>query len=111
MSGATPLTDLAFNILIGLKDESLHGYALVKHLRRQPARSGLRTGTVYAALVRLRDQGLVQEAEHAGSSTDERRRYYSLTEEGLAAAKQESMRLMAVLNRARLKKLLPEGRG
>jgi DNA-binding PadR family transcriptional regulator len=112
MANATPLTDLAFNILIALKDESLHGYALVKHLRGLEARGGLRTGTVYAALARLQDQGLVEEAaDKSGASADERRRYYSLTSKGLGAARDEANRLTEVLNLARAKQLLPAGRG
>ncbi len=82
-SASLPLTDLAFSILVALKGERLHGYALLKELRARTGRERLRTGTVYAALARLQDDGWVEEAP-GGRSLDEdpRRRYYRLTEEG-----------------------------
>lgn len=108
-----PLTDLAFNILVSLKDEALHGYALLKVLRARTGRSGLRTGTVYAALARLEESGLVEEAEDAGSETDadDRRRYYRITELGIAAARAEAARLDELLRIARRKDILREAGG
>lgn len=103
-----PLTDLAFNILVVLTDQDLHGYALLKELRRRTGREKLRTGTVYAALARLQDDGLVQEAD-VGSIEDEdrRRRYYRVTDLGRAAARSEANRLVEILDFARNKHLLP----
>lgn len=106
-----PLTDLAFNILVCLKDTELHGYALVKELRARTGRESLRTGTVYAALARLEDEGLLEEVDEPGDGedADSRRRYYRLTELGLDAARAEARRLAEVLGAARSKDLLPEG--
>ena len=56
-----PLSDLAFNLLVALTDRELHGYALIKELRLRTGRANLRTGTVYAALARLQDDGLIEE--------------------------------------------------
>lgn len=106
-----PLTDLAFNILVTLKDTELHGYALIKELRARTGRESLRTGTVYAALARLEDEGLLEEVD-APSDVDEsdsRRRYYRLTDLGLAAARAEARRLTEILGVARSKDLLPQG--
>lgn len=100
MSDILPLTDLAFNILVALNDEPLHGYGLVKRLRQLEGRSSLRTGTVYAALARLEDQGWVEEADPPESSDDARRRYYRITASGLTAARAEAGRLRDVLGRA-----------
>ncbi len=103
-----PLTDLAFTILVTLKDQELHGYALLKELRSRTGRERLRTGTVYAALARLQDEGLVGEAQApADTLDDERRRYYRLTPEGVAAARAEATRLSDLLGLARGKDLLP----
>ena len=55
-----PLTDLAFNLLVVLTGEALHEYALLKELRLRTGRADLRTGTVYAVLARLQDNGLIQ---------------------------------------------------
>ena len=46
-----PLTVPVFHVLLSLVDQELHGYALIKELRRRTGRGSLRTGTVYAALV------------------------------------------------------------
>ncbi|MEJ2205258.1 MAG: helix-turn-helix transcriptional regulator [Gemmatimonadota bacterium] len=103
-----PLTDLAFSILVALTDEELHGYRLIKELRRRPGREKLRTGTVYAALARLRDDGLVQETPGpAGGNDDERRRYYTATSLGVSAARAEAARLGELLGLARAKRLTP----
>lgn len=106
-----PLTDLAFNILVCLKDTELHGYALIKELRARSGRESLRTGTVYAALARLEDEGLLAEVDErgGGADADSRRRYYRLTELGLDTARAEARRLAEVLGVARSKNLLPEG--
>ena len=56
-----PLTDLAFNVVVALSGEPMHGYALIKELRGRTGRAGLRSGTVYAALARLTDDGLVED--------------------------------------------------
>ncbi len=105
-----PLTDLTFNVVVALADQERHGYALIKELRTRTGRERLRTGTVYAALARLQDDGLVEEAgERASSShSDERRRYYRATALGLAAARAEVARLTEVLGIAREKDLTPE---
>ena len=111
MTDSLPLTDLAFNILVALTDEDLHGYALVKRLRMLEGRATLRTGTVYAALSRLQDQGWVSESDHPGSEEDARRRYYRITAEGLATARAEAARLATVLDLAQRKDLLGPAHG
>jgi DNA-binding PadR family transcriptional regulator len=102
-----PLTDLAFNVLVALADEPQHGYALLKELRTRTGRRKLRTGTVYAALARLQDDGLVQEVPDAERDDDPRRRYYRTTELGLRTARAEAVRLAEVLQAASAKRLLP----
>ena len=108
-----PLTDLAFNILVALSDEESHGYALIKELRSRTGRDRLRTGTVYAALARLQDDGLVIESgdRPAPDRDDERRRYYRVTPLGLSAARAEASRLSELLGIARQKDLLTEAAG
>jgi DNA-binding PadR family transcriptional regulator len=108
MSEGLPLTDLAFNILVALKDEKLHGYALVKRLQELEGRSDLRTGTVYAALARLQEEGWVAEVEPSPDDGDTRRRYYGVTPRGLEVARAEAARLVHVLGMARRKDLITD---
>jgi DNA-binding PadR family transcriptional regulator len=65
-------------------------------------------GTLYGALKRLLEAGLVEECgERAGGErSDERRRYYRLTPVGLAVARAEARRLDALVRAARRKKLI-----
>jgi DNA-binding PadR family transcriptional regulator len=106
MSDGLPLTDLAFHILMALTRDELHGYALVKRLQEIEGRASLRTGTVYAALARLRDQGWVAEADRPSDDEDSRRQYYRITAAGLRAARAEAARLNKVLGMARSNDLL-----
>ncbi len=107
-----PLTNLAFLILLALADQDLHGYALIKEI---DARSGgytkLRSGTLYAAMRRLDAAGLVCESGErpAPDQDDQRRRYYGITELGLAVVRAEANRLAGLLNAAESKNLVGEG--
>jgi len=97
-----PLTDLAFNLLVALTDRELHGYALIKELRMRTGRATLRTGTVYAALARLQDDGLIEETgpPEGVEESDSRRRYYAVTPFGVQVAQAEAGRLREVLRMA-----------
>lgn len=110
-SAFLPLTDLAFNVLVVLSGPPLHGYALLKELRERIGRDTLRTGTVYAALARLQDSGLVGEVEAPSgeASGDERRRFYQVTILGTEVARAEARRLREVLYLADQKDLVEGG--
>ena len=105
-----PLTDLAFGVLLALKDDARHGYALIQQLRERSGRKKLRTGTVYAALARMQDQGLVRESKDArgDGDSDPRRRYFVITPRGLAAARAEASRLSELVDIAREKDLIAD---
>jgi len=82
-----PLTAPVFYILLSLSLGERHGYDILKHVR---ATSGdtvrLGPGTLYTVLKRLLDESLIVEIDPppavVSESTDERRRYYRLTERG-----------------------------
>lgn len=107
-----PLTNLAFLILLALADCDLHGYALIREI---DARSGsstkLRSGTLYAAMRRLDSAGLVCESGErpAPDRDDQRRRYYGITELGLAVVRAEASRLAGLVDAASHKNLVGEG--
>ncbi|MEV0661393.1 PadR family transcriptional regulator [Actinomadura luteofluorescens] len=74
-----------FLILTALADGPQHGYGIMSDVEQISAgRTRLRAGTLYAALDRLQDEGLI--APDREEVVDGRlRRYYRLTEDGAAA--------------------------
>ncbi|MGH9370850.1 MAG: PadR family transcriptional regulator [Vicinamibacterales bacterium] len=105
-SSFLPLTSAMFQILVALADGEKHGYAIIKEVeRRTEGTVVLRTGTLYTALKRFVDDGLVEEtAERPDPALDdERRRYYRLTDNGRRVALAETDRLEATLAQARAK--------
>ena len=116
MSGAAtnpesllPLSEPVFQILLALADEDRHGYGIIQEVDdRTDGRVRLGPGTLYGALKRLREQGLIEEVEaEAAPPEDDRRRYYRLTGTGRRVAFLEANRLEGLLTTARRKRLLP----
>src|SRR3954471_6427272 len=90
-----PLTPVVLEIALALAAGERHGYEIMQEVeRRTEGQIILHPGTLYRALGRLLDQGLIEELdERPGNSDDERRRYYRLTPLGQAAARAEVDRL------------------
>jgi DNA-binding PadR family transcriptional regulator len=105
-SGPKPaLTDLAFHILIALGHGPAHGYAIGKDVQEQSSgRLDPSTGTLYQALHRLKEEGLIASVGPPEPS-DERRKYFQLTERGRRAAGAEARRLHSLVRMARKRKL------
>lgn len=98
-----PLTPLSFQILVALADQPRHGYGIIKEIEEatgEPLKSS--TGTLYLAIERLGQEGLIEEKP----SQDSRRRTYRLTALGREVAIAESRRLTKLLGVARGKKLV-----
>jgi DNA-binding PadR family transcriptional regulator len=104
-----PLTPVAFEILLALADGEQHGYSIMREVERRSAGTVLlHPGTLYRALARLLESGLIVELEERPDpdEDDERRRYYQLTGAGIAVARAEAARLASQLAAARQRKLL-----
>jgi DNA-binding PadR family transcriptional regulator len=104
-----PLAPATFQILLALVDGERHGYAIMKEVAtRTDGAVKLGPGTLYGALKRLLEAGLVEEGgEHPDPELgDDRRRYYRLTRFGLRVARLEARRLDAMVRAARRKKLI-----
>lgn len=104
-----PLTSVSFEILLALADSERHGYAVMQEVEHRTGGSiSLRPGTLYRAINRLLEAGLIEESEirPAGDADDERRRYYRLSRLGRNVASAEAARLAAAVESARDKKLL-----
>ena len=101
-----PLTPLSLQILVALADAPRHGYGILKEIEgasSTPFRSS--TGTLYLAIQRLEQEGLIEE-DRQPESAESRRRYYRLTTLGREVATAESRRLDALLDVSRSKGLL-----
>jgi len=104
-----PLAPATFEILLTLVDGERHGHAIMKEVTtRTEGAVRLGPGTLYGALKRLLEAGLVEEGgERADPELgDDRRRYYRLTKFGLRVARMEARRLDAMVRAARRKKLI-----
>lgn len=107
--GFLPLTPLTHAVLLALLDEDRHGYAIIKEVERVTAGAVVpATGTLYAALQRMQEDGLLAPPRRPTSpEEDPRRRYYRITSLGRRVALAESRRLARALQVASDKALLP----
>jgi DNA-binding PadR family transcriptional regulator len=99
------------HILIALADRERHGYSILQEVaQRTGGQVRLSPSTLYSAIKRLLEEGLVAEVAERPDPQhdDERRRYYRLTEEGRRAAVAEVQQLDRLLADARSSGLLPE---
>ncbi len=104
-----PLPSAAFQILLALADEDLHGYGIMRHVAEQTAgRMRLGPGTLYSSIQALLEGSLIQEVDSPQDQKPgtERRRYYRLTAAGRKLARTEAERLADTLRVARAKKIL-----
>lgn len=108
-----PLTPAVFHILLALMDQERHGYGIMKEVEAQTeGEMLLRPGTLYQAVKRMLELGLIEESDERPDPAldDERRRYYKLSGLGRKTAAAEAERLRKLLQIAREKqKLSPAG--
>jgi DNA-binding PadR family transcriptional regulator len=103
-----PLRGVEFHILLSLASGDRHGYGIIQDIEARGETSVPDVGTMYRALARMVDAGLIQAADRrpASDAGDERRNYYRITSTGLRAARAEAQRLGALMRAARLGGLL-----
>jgi DNA-binding PadR family transcriptional regulator len=105
-----PLSPAVFHILLALADTERHGYGIMREVeQRTKGQVRLVPGTLYGAIKRLREKGLIAEAGERPDPEmdDERRRYYRLTDFGQKVLKAEAARLAGMVEQAQDKKILP----
>src|SRR5262249_12617780 len=105
-----PLPAAAFQILLALAGEELHGYGIMRQVADQTGgRIRLGPGTLYSSVRVLLENGLIEETaspREEEAAGDERRRYYRLTSAGHKLASAEAQRLAEILRVARAKRIL-----
>lgn len=106
-----PLRPVEFDVLLSLAVGERHGYGIIQDAE---ARGGMvvpDVGTLYRALRRMQEQGLIgaSERREAPDAGDERRNYYRITPLGLRVGRAEARRLEALTRAARIGGLLEGG--
>jgi DNA-binding PadR family transcriptional regulator len=103
-----PLPTTAFQILLALVDQELHGYGIMRQVAEQTEdRLRLGPATLYGSIQALLEAEFIEEVDRpANSEPDERRRYYRITPTGRRIARAEAQRMAKALRIARAKKLL-----
>jgi DNA-binding PadR family transcriptional regulator len=87
------LAEASVHILVVLSAGPAHGYAIMTEVEQETGRS-LGPGTMYAALARLEQRGLIE-----ALPAEDRRRPYRLTALGAEALESELGRLQALAQR------------
>jgi DNA-binding PadR family transcriptional regulator len=102
-----PLPSAAFQILLSLAGEDLHGYGIMRQVEEQSGgRLRLGPGTLYSSIQTLLEEGLIEETDGPGDPSDaRRRRHYRLTAGGRKLARSEADRLADLLRVARARKI------
>jgi DNA-binding PadR family transcriptional regulator len=107
-SAKLPLTHLAYHVLLALADRPLHGYGIIQEVaERTDGQTRLEAGTLYAAIKRLKEDGLLEVADATSEPGPRQRRDYTLTNFGCAVLEKESERLANLVAIARFKRVLP----
>jgi DNA-binding PadR family transcriptional regulator len=92
-----PLSPHQFHILLALTGGLRHGYAVIQEVEARTAGElRLGTGTLYTAIARLADLGLIADTGRA----DDRRRYYRITARGRRVLEAETARLERLVRHA-----------
>ena len=105
-----PVRAVEFQILLSLASGERHGYGILRDAEVRGDKKVPDVGTLYRALARMTDQGLITGVDPGRTSdvVDERRIYYRLTPLGLKVARAEAARPAALTRAAQLGGLLSE---
>lgn len=96
-----PLPHLPFLVLLALADGARHGWAVIRRIEDiSGGRDAPSTGSLYLAMSRLEERGLLEE-EAAPSDADGRRRYFRLTPLGRRVLHAETERLASLVDLSR----------
>jgi len=106
-----PLRRVEFHILLSLAAGERHGYGIIQDIEARGDTSVPDVGTMYRALARMVEAGLIEAAARrpAPDRGDERRNHYRITSAGMRVARAEARRLELLMRAARIGGLLPKG--
>ena len=102
-----PLRPVEFHILLSLSIGERHGYGIIQDAEARGEGNLPDIGTLYRALARMTEQGLIAPVASPDGG-DERRNYYRILPRGSKVARAEARRLEALTHAARLGGLLEQ---
>lgn len=104
LNNELPLREPTLFIMLSLSPGPKHGYAILKEVEElSDGRVQLSTGTLYGAIKRLLDRGLIRRVKDPlPNDTDRDRKAYALTELGRRILNAEVVRLEKLVSLAKL---------
>lgn len=106
LEDALPLSEPVYQILLSIKNDPRHGYAIIQDVSDRTAGAvELTASTLYAALRRLLDDRWIEEMPEPDPQ-DARRRNYRISADGLTVLRLEAERLDRAAAMARAMGLL-----
>jgi DNA-binding PadR family transcriptional regulator len=97
-----PLPNLPLHVLLALAEEERHGWAIIKRIEElTEGLSSPSSGSLYLAMTRMQDRGLIGEIPSPEEGGDARRRYYRITPLGRRVLEAETARLAQIVGVAR----------
>ena len=110
-AGFLPLPNLTHLVLLALAEGDAHGWEIIKRIHAITDRqANPSSGSLYLAIARMEERGLLAEAR-APRGADARRRYYRLTALARRVLAAESQRLAGLVERARRLDVLGDAAG
>jgi DNA-binding PadR family transcriptional regulator len=101
------ITPAFFFLMLTLAEGSRHGHVMAQEIEERSGGSiRLGPGSLYWSLGRLADVGLIEEVAAPEDQSDERRRYYALTEFGRVVLAREAATLEKIVEYARVQRIV-----
>lgn len=102
LSSHLPLAHLPLHVLLALAEADRHGWAIVKRIEELTSgTSSPSSGSLYLAMTRMQERGLIEEIPAPDEDVDARRRYYRITALGQRVLRAEIERLAQIVGVAR----------
>jgi DNA-binding PadR family transcriptional regulator len=105
-----PLPSATFHILLALRNEEKHGYAIMRDVETlSDGAVKIGPGTMYGSIKRMLAEGLIEESDERPDPDmdDERRRYYRCSALGERVCGAEVERLTKLLKNASPRRAVP----
>ncbi len=100
-----PLRSVELDILLGVADQPRHGYAILQEAEERAGGSApFEIPTLYRALRRMRDAGLIRPTQAPADDMDDRREYWEVTPLGgrVLRAEVERLEVLVATGRTRI---------